>query len=271
VAPRIKDVKGRKKSKKLEWNPEQIAVLLDVARSSAERQHVHLFMMIMLSTHARSEATLELHKEGQIAGGLIDFLRPDEDQTRKRRAIVPICPTLAPWLDGLTGKIIRYRVPTSQKTRDAGGAEWFERPTSDIGNAFTGLLLAAYEARPDLGFAQQAIDGQGAPVWLPPRRKLGEREPRAKMVAIGSPNTLRHTIHTWHKRQGVPEAQIDAAAGHNEQGTGANYTHLRPDYLGELITSTERFWTAVGEHTSAHLRYQRDTSIISLASERVRR
>lgn len=160
-ALRVKDVKGRKKPKDLEWSPEQIAVLLDAARASAERQHVHIFAMIMLSTHARSEATLELEAETQIKRGLIHFLRPDEDQTRKRRTIVPICPTLAPWLEGITGKVVRYRVARSEKAQAAGKTAFFEKPTADIGNAFAGVLRAAHELRPDLGFAAQARDAAG--------------------------------------------------------------------------------------------------------------
>lgn len=91
---------------------------------------------------------------------------------------------------------------------------------------------------------------------LSARKKLGEATGRPKLVGIGSPNTLRHTIHTWHQRQ----AQIDAAAEHSsERGSGANYTHLRPEYLREFIRSTEAFWEEVGQHTDSHLRYQRDT------------
>jgi len=271
AAPRIRDVKGRKKAKELEWSPEQIAAILDAAIAEEGRRHVHLFTMIMLSTHARSEAVLELVAEDQIRKGRIHFLRPGEEQTRKRRPIVPICPTLAPWLDGVKGKVIRYRVPTSARTRAAGGPEWFERPTDDIGNAFAGVLLAAHATRPDLGLAEKVRDAAGALAWLPPRRKLGETEARPKLRPIGSPNVLRHSIHTWHKTWGVPDAQINAAAGHSEEGTGANYTHLRPEYLREYIESTEAFWAAVGEHTDAHLRYQRDTKVVSLASERTRR
>ncbi len=69
----------------------------------------------------------------------------------------------------------------------------------------------------------------------------------------------------------MPEAQIDAAAGHSEQGTGANYTHLRPEYLREFVASTEAFWAAVGEFTDSHLRYQRDTNVVALVGSRIRR
>ncbi|MEG8054677.1 hypothetical protein QP185_18310 [Sphingomonas aerolata] len=95
AAPRIKEVKGRKKRKELEWSPEQVAAILDAAAADEQRRHIHLFAMINLSTHGRTEAILELDADTQIRQGLIYFLRPDEEQTRKRRAIVPICPTLA--------------------------------------------------------------------------------------------------------------------------------------------------------------------------------
>jgi len=106
---------------------------------------------------------------------------------------------------------------------------------------------------------------------LPPRRKLGETRPRPKLRGIGTPNTLRQTIHTWHKRYGVPDAQIDAAAGHSEEGTGANYTHLRPEYPREFIASTEAFWAAVGEHTDAHLRFGRLSNVSEIAQGRTAR
>lgn len=265
-APRIKDVKHKKGRKSLEWDPEQIAVLLEAAYANEDRRHVFLFMMIMLSTHARAEATLELNADTQIKRGLIDFLRPGEAQTRKRRAIVPICPTLQPWLDSVSGKVIVYRAAISPKRQVPGGPTHFERETANIGNAFEGVLLEAHRRRPDLGFARPVLQ-DGRPVMLPARRKIGETEPRPKLTGIGSPNTLRHTIHTWHKTFGVPDAQIDAAAGHSEKGTGANYTHLRPDYLREFIESTEAFWSAVSRYTSVHVRYRRDTTPIALGCD----
>jgi len=272
VGPRIKDVKGRKAKKELEWSPEQIAVILETARASVEREHVFMFALTSLSTHGRSEAILEFDIDEQYRGGLLHFLRPGEEQTRKRRPIVPACPTLATWLAGQRGKLIVYRVPiAARRWADPAVPEYFERPTSNIANAFDGVLLAAHEARPDLGFARQRQDERGKLKWLPPRKKLGESAPRPDMETIGSPNTLRHTIHTWHKRQGVPEAQIDAAAGHSEAGTGASYTHLRPDYLREFIASTEAFWAAVGEFTDAHRLYQSSTNVASLAATRAAR
>lgn len=252
--PRIRDVKGRKKAREMEWDPEQCAAILETAWADAERQHVHMFAMIMLSCHARVEATLELDADEQVRRNLIYFNAPDRDQTRKRRTIVPVCPTLAPWAAQWKGKVIVYRVPTAQRSwADPDAPEFFDRHTANIGNAFEGTLIAAHQRHPGLGLAKQKQDEQGNKLWLPPRKKLGETAERPHLVGIGTPNTLRHSIHTFHKSMGTIESQIKAAAGHSEEGTGANYTHIRPGYLGDFIEKTELFWEAVGHFTDVHL------------------
>lgn len=252
-APRVKDVKGKDARRELEWTPEQVAAILEAAWEREERRHVHLFTLIHCSTHGRTEAILELDADTQIRDGLIFFNAPGRLQTRKKRSIVPICPTLAPWLRDVEGKVVRYRVPTSARSRARGEPDFFERPTSAIRNAFKSVLIEAHRRNPRLRLARQAQDGEGKKIWLEPRSSLGEQERRPRLEPIGSPNTLRHTIHTWHQRQGVPQAQIDAAAGHNsERGSGRNYTHLRPEYLREFVESTEAFWAEVDRFTNVH-------------------
>lgn len=259
-APKIAEVAGRGLRRELAYSPEQVAGILDAAWGKPERRHVHLYALINLSTHGRSEAILELDST-QVREGLIYFNATGREQTSKRRTIVPIVPTLAPWLEDLSGKVIRYRAATSEKSRAAGGPDFFERETKDVGRAFEACLIAAHMANPSLHLATHKTDTDGASVWLPPRAKLGETSERPAMRGLGSPNTLRHTIHTWHQRRGVPQAQIDAAAGHSsELGSGKNYTHLRPEYLTEFVASTEAFWQAVGAHTKVHVRYRCDTN-----------
>jgi hypothetical protein len=97
----VPDVKGKSKRRELEWSPEQIAVILDAAASTPLRAHVLLYMIILLSTNGRSQAILELDADKQIRKGLIYFNAPGREQTRKKRSIVPVAPTLAPWLEGL--------------------------------------------------------------------------------------------------------------------------------------------------------------------------
>lgn len=261
-APFVPDIDSRDKPgpKELVYSPEQVARLLEAAIRIEERWHVHRFIMIMLSTHGRGEAILELDADTQVRDGLIHFNAPGRAQTKKRRSIVPIAPTLAPWLDGVEGKVIRYR--TRMKDRETGEETVIFKPTASIKTAFEACLIEA-------GICEQEVDADGNAVWLPPRAKLGESSRRPKLVGIGSPNTLRHTISTELHTLGVPEAQIDAAAGHAGTGTNKkNYRHLRPGYLKEFVEGVEAYWRKVGDHTTAHLRSQRDPNVISLEERR---
>jgi integrase len=254
-APRIIDVEGRSKSREMEYNREQVAAILEAAASRPDRHHVLLYLLIALSTLGRSEAILELDASRQIKNSLIFFKDPDEEQTRKRRAIVPIAPTLAPWLEGITGRVIQYKTAYSDKARAAGAPDFFVRNVGDIGRAFEACLVEAGLARPDLGLCKQVRDQAGELVGLPPRKKLCETERRPQMKGVGTPNTLRHTTHTFLAAKGVPKAQIDTAAGHStDGGTGDKYNHLRPDYLQEFIAAIEQFWVEVDVYTDVHRR-----------------
>jgi integrase len=259
-APFVPDVPKKAEPRDLIYSPEQIARLLEAARRVPERWHVHLFIMIMLSTHGRGEAILELDAETQVRNGLIFFNAPGRQQTSKRRSVVPIAPTLAPWLVGATGKVIQYR--TVKKDKATGTEQIITKPTSSIRTAFDACLVEA-------GICEQDTDEDGNAIWHEPRRKLGETHRRPRMVGIGSPNTLRHTISTELHTMGVPEAQIETAAGHRGEGTNKrNYRHLRPDYLKEFISGVEDFWIRVGAHTTAHLRSQCDPKVVKLATAR---
>lgn len=253
-APRIADVKGKSKARELEYSPEQVAAILEAAAADPRRRHLLLYMVIFLSTIGRSQAILELDADTQIRKGLIYFNAPGREQTRKRRSVVPIAPTLAPWLKGLRGKVITYRMPSSPGRIARGADPWFEYPVSDVGKSFETCLVLAGAAHPDLGLSRQATDKAGNLLWLPPRLKRGKGKKRPKIVGIGTPNTLRHTIHTFLAAKGVPKAQIDTAAGHaTDAGTGDRYNHLRPGYLMDFIAGVEAFWAEVGKFTSVHL------------------
>ena len=246
-APFVPDVRSTEKAepRDLVYSIEQIAALLDAARATPEREHVHLFAMIMLSTNGRVEAVLEL-ESAQIQDGLIYFNAPGRAQTKKRRSVVPICPTLAPWLAGAEGRVIQWkkRLRWSDELNDY---EYERRPTESIKKAFEGTLLAA-------GITERSHDDAGEPIWLPARGRLGETELRPKLVGLGSPNTLRHTTNTHMHARGVPEAQIETAAGHLGVGTNKrHYRHLRPEYLTQFIDGVESLWADIGKLTKAHL------------------
>lgn len=214
-APKLAKVEAKERSgpREIEYSPEQVAAILEVALARMDRRHVHLFAMIMLSCHARVEAVMELDA-AQIKGGLIYFNAPGRQQTRKKRAIVPVCPTLSPWLPD-EGKVIVCR----QERKDGS---IFARATYSIRTAWENVLIEA------------GVTDSDGNAW-------------------GYPNALRHTCHTYLQTIGVPQAQIDAMAGHSgEQGSGRNYTHLRPEYLREAMQGVEEYWGNMDRLTRAH-------------------
>jgi integrase len=252
-APRIPDVAGRSKSKDLIYDPEQVAAILNAAASRPDRHHVLLYIVTALSTLGRSEAILELNADIQISRNRIFFNAPGRVQTHKRRPIVPIAPSLGPWLDGRQGRLIQYKAAYSEKAQARGAPEHFVRNVDDIGKAFEACLVDAGSNKPKLDLRRHARGVDGALIWLPARKKLGEDDLRPRWKGQGTPNTLRHSIHTYLAARGVPKAQIDTAAGHStDAGTGDKYNHLRPDYLKDFVAGVEEFWAEVDEFTDAH-------------------
>lgn len=255
-APFVPDVKKKSEPRELVYSINQIAALLEAAWALEERRHIHMFVMIMLSTNARVEAVLELDKAQQVRDGLIRFNPAGRRQTKKRRSIVPICPTLAPWLELYEGRAIQWQ--KRRINRGTGEVSFDYLPANSIKTAYEKTLVSA-------GVCSQALDERGMPIWLEPRGKLGEVDQRPKLIGLGSPNTLRHTISTEMHRRGVPEAQIETAAGHRGIGTNnRHYRHLRPEYLSDFIDGVEALWADVGKLTNVHLRYRGDTKIVDM-------
>ena len=74
-----------------------------------------------------------------------------------------------------------------------------------------------------------------------------------------------------HKR-GIPEAQIESAAGHLGEGTNKRHCrHLRPGYLKEFIARVEDYWGEIGKLTDVHLRSQRDPKIVDFGAALINR
>lgn len=69
------------------------------------------------------------------------------------------------------------------------------------------------------------------------------------------PKTIRHTMNTYLRRQGVPEIQVETMAGHRGHGTNRrSYTHIRPDYLSDVVAALDMFWNMLANHTTCHVR-----------------
>jgi integrase len=205
---------------------EEIAAILDQCTGLPEREHLIRFIVVELGTAGRPDAVLELtDKNIDLKLGLIDPNHEGKAHARKRRAIVPIARHVLPWVNGVKGKLIKYRVPIAKKNRVPGGPEFFERETKSVKT-----------------------------VWKAVCKDAG--------VKGASPKTLRHTMLTWLAMRGVPKEQRSALAGHVARDTTArNYEHLSPDYLRAAIDHIDAFFVELAKHTNAHLRYANDTEI----------
>jgi len=88
-----------------EWIPTdtQLAQFIDSLKSE-QAEHVFRYTLIALNTLARPAAILELTPEQiDLTHGLIDLNRKGRRQTKKRRPIVSVPDTLAPWLAAWAG------------------------------------------------------------------------------------------------------------------------------------------------------------------------
>ena len=203
---------------------EEIAAILDCCVGRPEREHLIRFMVIELGTAGRPEAVLALtDKNIDVKRGLINPNHQGRLHTRKHRAIVPIARHVLPWVADVEGKLIKYRVPISDRNRLPGGPTYFERETKSIKTVWKAVC------------AEAGVEG-------------------------ATPKTLRHTMLTWLAMQGVPKEQRSALAGHVAKDTTArNYEHLSPDYLKGAIREIDAFFEELTKRTNVHLRYANDT------------
>jgi Phage integrase family len=102
-AKRAREPKGRPVS------PEEIALLLDAAHS----RHMVMFLLVATNTLARPAAILDLEPpQFDKQHRLLDLNPIGRTQNKKFRPIVPVTPTLLPWLQrdvGLGGRYVSYR------------------------------------------------------------------------------------------------------------------------------------------------------------------
>ena len=193
----------------------EIAAIVDACAGRPDREHLIRFIVIELGTAGRPQAVLELeHTNIDLERNLIDPNHPGRTYARKRRAIVPMAKAVRPWVVGIEGKLIKYRVPISAD-EPGQAAEFFERETKSIKTS-----------------------------WNAACKDAG--------VAGATPKTLRHTMLTWLAERGVPYEQRQVLAGHSARGTTArHYEHLSPAYLRTAIDEVDVYFTELRKLTSA--------------------
>lgn len=278
-APRLPKLIGFEKlqtrGRKVAYTLPQIAAILEAAWSDERRHHVHLFAIAMLASHARTEAILECDLDAQYADGVIDWLMPGRHQTKKRRSMTPVGPTLASWIDDRSGKLIRYRAMLARsRWRDPLVPEYHEsKPTMEIIKSFGRTVVAAGLAHPSLRLALPVLGPDGEQqtrlVKAPGKQGRGTVHEEPIWKPLGSPNTFRHTVHTQLRRVGVPIAQIEAASGHRDPGTGGHYDHLDAKHdMKDLVIGIEQVFADLGQYTKVHLRSQCGPKVIDMGAAR---
>ena len=194
---------------------QEVASIVDACAGRPDREHVIRFIVIELGTAGRPQAVLELeHTNIDLVRNLIDPTHPGRTHSRKRRAIVPMARAVRPWVIGIEGKLIKYRVPVTGS--EAGEEpEFFEKETRSIKRSW-----------------KAACDEAG--------------------VTGATPKTLRHTMLTWLAERGVPYEQRQMLAGHSARGTTArHYEHLSPSYLRQAIEEVDAYFVELGKLTPA--------------------
>lgn len=193
----------------------EVAAIVDACAGRPDREHVIRFIVIELATAGRPQAVLELeHTNIDLERNLINPNHPGRTHARKRRAIVPMAKAVRPWVVGIEGKLIKYRVPVTAG-EPGQGAEFFERETKSIKTSW-----------------KNACEDAG--------------------VTGTTPKTLRHTMLTWLAERGVPYEQRQILAGHSARGTTArHYEHLSPSYLKDAIAEVDVYFTELGKLTLA--------------------
>ena len=227
--PFIADVPAHQKAPARDWvlSMKEVAALMDACAGRDDREHLLRYIILGLGTAGRPDAILELTSDNiDLDRGLIDPRQPGRLHPRKRRAIVPIANAVLPWVTGIDGKIIVYRVPIAERKRVPGGPTHFTKATRCIKTAWKAICK-------DAG------------------------------VTGATPKTLRHTMLTWLAERGVEKEQRMTLAGHSAQDTRAkNYEHLTPGYLCKAVAEIDAYFNELAKLTKAHLRYKNDTGSI---------
>ena len=193
----------------------EIAAIIDACAGRPDREHLIRFIVIELGTAGRPQAVLELEDSNvDLEHNLINPNHPGRTHARKRRAIVPMAKAVRPWVVGIQGKIIKYRVPVSA-TQPGRKPEFFEQETKSIKTCWNKACTEA------------GVEG-------------------------ATPKTLRHTMLTWLAERGVPYEQRQVLAGHSARGTTArHYEHLSPTYLKDAIAEVDVYFSELRKLTSA--------------------
>lgn len=182
--------------------------------AAIDTEHLWRWLLLSFGTAARPNAPLEL----MIGPPMIDLehhrlnlLPPGRIQNpKKRKPVLPIVPTLLPWIRHWTSREQLIHRGKRGKVVDITRLITFRgKPIRQIGQGFEKL-----------------------------KRRAGIADPKV------IPYTIRHTMTTWFMTQRTEEWDREVWLGHREPGskTTAGYIHLDPDYLQSAAEATDAYF-----------------------------
>jgi integrase len=213
--------------------PQEIAGLLD---ATAGREPLFRFIVLMLNLMCRPDAALDAGP-AMVDDGVIDLLPRGRRQTKKRRPLVPVPATLAPWLE-------RWGETRTWVNRD-GEAQ------ASVKFAWNVARRAAFPPPPaaeaELRAAIQAAPREERPAM---KRRLSMLcHPDAREF---TPYSLRHTLGRWLRSRRVHEDEIQIMLGHRIVGRNrvtARYSPHDPEFCSTARAAIEAFVREVARHS----------------------
>ena len=128
--PFIADVPAQQKApaRDRDLSMEEVVALMDACAGRDDREHLLRYIVLGLGTAGLPDAILELTSDNiDYKRGSIDPRKRGRLHPCKRRAIVPIANGVLPWVSGIDGKIIVYRIPIAERKQVPGGPTHFTR------------------------------------------------------------------------------------------------------------------------------------------------
>lgn len=206
------------KARERVMSPIEIGRLFD----AIESEHVFRWLIIALNTGARPEAVCELAAEQcDVEHRFVDLNPPGKVvPPNKRRPVIAMTNSLVAWARVWgEGRFVVI------ERKDKAGNVVARVPVGSIKKGFNATSARA-------GFYGEAVP-------------LDRRVTRY---------TIRHTVATWMRSQGVPAWEVSGWLGHEYgHATTERYAKYAPDYLGQARAAVDALLRAVQKHTKRRL------------------
>jgi len=201
---------------------EELDLAMDVAQPAGAKRLTRVYRFVALGryTAARRRAIQGLDWfRTDLARDMIDYRKPGERQTKKRRGLVPIANELKPILQ----RALRERM----KDGDTLSAYVLDHP-GEIGKSFDTLMRQSARRASAIAAELEAA---------------GEHEKAVRYAAMAprflksTPHTLRHSWATLAAQRGVPLYDIAGVLHDTMTTVEKRYAHHCPNHLRSAVNA----------------------------------